>query len=198
MAESEEVLKSLLMKVKEESEKVGSKLNIQRTKIMASGPITSWPIDGKQRKQWQTLFFFLDSKITADGDCRHEIKRCSLLGRKVMTNLDSILEKGMAPHSSTLAWKIPWTEEPGGLQSMGRQESDTTERFHFHFSLSCTGEGNGNPLQCSCLENPSPPKHGGLPSMGLHRVRHNWSDLAAVAAADGTGCHDLSFLNVEL
>ena len=92
MAESEEELKSLLMKVKEESEKVGSKLNIQRTKIMASGPITSWPIDGKQRKQWQTLFFFLDSKITADGDCRHEIKRCSLLGRKVMTNLDSILK----------------------------------------------------------------------------------------------------------
>ena len=64
------------------------------------------------------------------------------------------LEKTMATHSSTLAWKIPWTEEPGGLQSMGLQESDTTERLHFHFSLSCTGEGNGNPLQCSCLENP--------------------------------------------
>ena len=60
----------------------------------------------------------------------------------------------MAPHSSTLAWKIPWTEEPGRLQSMGRKESDTTERLHFHFSLSCTGEGNGNPLQYSCLENP--------------------------------------------
>ena len=60
----------------------------------------------------------------------------------------------MAPHSSTLAWKIPWTEEPGGLQSMGSLESDTTERLHFHFSLSCIGEGNGNPLQCSCLENP--------------------------------------------
>ena len=59
----------------------------------------------------------------------------------------------MAPHSSTLAWKIPWTEEPGGLQSMGSLESDTTERLHFHFSLSCSGEGNGNPLQCSCLEN---------------------------------------------
>ena len=63
-------------------------------------------------------------------------------------------EKAMAPHSSTLAWKIPWTEEPGSLQSMGSLESDTTERLHFHFSLSCTGEGNGNPLQCSCLENP--------------------------------------------
>ena len=60
----------------------------------------------------------------------------------------------MAPHSSTLAWKIPWTEEPGGLQSMGRWGSDTTERLHFHFSLSCIGKGNGNPLQCSCLENP--------------------------------------------
>ena len=60
----------------------------------------------------------------------------------------------MANHSSTLAWKIPWTEEPGRLQSMGREESDTTERLHFHFSLSCIGEGNGNPLQCSCLENP--------------------------------------------
>ena len=60
----------------------------------------------------------------------------------------------MAPHSSTLAWKVPWTEEPGGLQSMGHYESDTTERLHFHFSLSCIGEGKGNPLQCSCLENP--------------------------------------------
>ena len=60
----------------------------------------------------------------------------------------------MAPHSSTLAWKVSWTEEPGGLQSMGSLESDTTERLHFHFSLSCTGEGNGNPLQCSCLQNP--------------------------------------------
>ena len=63
-------------------------------------------------------------------------------------------EKAMAPHSSTLAWKIPWTEEPGRLQSMGRQELDTTELLHFHFSLSCIGEGNGNTLQCSCLENP--------------------------------------------
>ena len=65
-----------------------------------------------------------------------------------------ILTQAMAPHSSTFAWKIPWTEEPGGLQSMGLLGSDTTKRLHFHFSLSCTGEGNGNPLQCSCLENP--------------------------------------------
>ena len=90
MAESEEQLKSLLMKVKEESEKVGLKLNIQKTKIMASGPITSWEI-GKQWKQCQTLFWG-SSKITADGDCSHEIKRCLLLGRKVMTILDSILK----------------------------------------------------------------------------------------------------------
>ena len=87
MAESEEELKSLLMKVKEESEKVGLKLNIQKTKIMASGPITLWEIDGETMSD----FIFLGSKITADGNCRHEIKRCLLLGRKVMTNLDSIL-----------------------------------------------------------------------------------------------------------
>ena len=72
----------------------------------------------------------------------------------------------MAPHSSTFAQKIPWTEEPGTLQSMGSLESDTTERLHFHFSPSCIGEGNGNPLQCSCLENPRDGKPGGLPSMG--------------------------------
>ena len=88
MAESEEELKSLLIKVKEESEKVVLKLNIQKTKIMASGPITSWQIDGET----VTDFISLGSKITADGDCSHEIKRCSLLGRKVMTNLDSILK----------------------------------------------------------------------------------------------------------
>ena len=91
MAESEEELKSLLMKVKEESEKVGLKLNIQRTKIMASGPITSWQIDGKT-VETVADFIFLGSKITADGDCSHEIKRCLLLGRKVMTSLDSILK----------------------------------------------------------------------------------------------------------
>ena len=90
MAESEE-LKSLLMKVKEESEKVGLKLNIQKTKIMASGPITSWHIDGKT-VETVADFIFLGSKVTADGDCSHEIKRCLLLGRKVVTNLDSILK----------------------------------------------------------------------------------------------------------
>ena len=88
MAESEEELKSLLMKVKEESEKVGLKLNIQKTKIMASGPITSWQIDGETVAD----FIFLGSKITANGDCSHEIKRRLLLRRKVMTNLDNILK----------------------------------------------------------------------------------------------------------
>ena len=91
MAESEEELKSLLMKVKEDSEKVGLKLNIQKTKIMASGPITSWEIDG-ETVETVSDFIWGGSKITADGDCSHEIKRCLLLGRKVMTNLDSILK----------------------------------------------------------------------------------------------------------
>ena len=91
MAEGEEELKSLLMKVKEESEKVGLKLIIQKTKIMASSPITSWQIDGKA-VEIVTDFIILGSKITADGDCSHEIKICLLLGRKVMTNLDSILK----------------------------------------------------------------------------------------------------------
>ena len=92
MAESEEELKSLLMKVKEETENVGLKLNIQKTKIMASGPITSWQIDGETMETVRDFIFFLVSKISADGDCRHEIKRCLLLGRKATTNLDSILK----------------------------------------------------------------------------------------------------------
>ena len=91
MAESKEELKSLLMKVKEESEKVGLKLNIQKTKIMASSPITSWQIDGVTMETVRN-FIFLGSKIPADGDCSHEIKKCLLLGRKATTNLDSILK----------------------------------------------------------------------------------------------------------
>jgi len=101
MAESEEELKSLLTKVKEESEKVGLKLNIQKTKIMASGPITSWEIDG-ETVETVTDFIFGGSKITADGDCSHEIKRRLLLGRKVMTNLDSIFKS----RDITLSTKI--------------------------------------------------------------------------------------------
>ena len=105
MAESEEELKSLLMKVKVESKKVGLKLNIQKMKIMASGPITSQEID-RETVEIVADFNLGGSKITADGNCSHEIERHLLLGRKVMTN------------SSTLAWNIPWTKEPGRLQSM--------------------------------------------------------------------------------
>ena len=101
MAESEE-LKSLLMKVKEESEKVGLKFNIQKTKIMASGPITSWQMD-EETVETVADFIFLGSKITEDGDCSHEIKICLLLGRKVMTNLDSILKS----RDITLPTKVP-------------------------------------------------------------------------------------------
>ena len=107
MAESEEELKSLLMKVKEESEKVGLKLNIQKTKIMASSPITSWQIDG-ETVETVTDFIFLGSKITADGDCCHEIKRRLLLGRKVMTNLDSILKSRDITLSTRSIWSMLW------------------------------------------------------------------------------------------
>ena len=96
MAESEEELKRILMKVKEESEKIGLKFNTQKTKIMASGPITSWQIGG-ETMETKTDFTFMGSKITADGDCSHEIKRCLLLGRKAMTNLDSILKSRDIP-----------------------------------------------------------------------------------------------------
>ena len=111
MAESEEELKSLLMKVKEESEKIGLKLNIQKTKIMASGPITSWQIDG-ETVETVSDFIFLGSKITADGDCTHEIKRRLLLGRKVMTNLDSVL-KGRDITLSTEAHLVKAMAFPG-------------------------------------------------------------------------------------
>ena len=104
------------MKVKEESEKVGLKLNIQKTKITASGPITSWQRDG-ETVETVADFIFLGSKITADGDCSHEIKRRLLLGRKIMTTLDR--EKEMATHSSVLAWRILEMGEPGGLPSLG-------------------------------------------------------------------------------
>ena len=108
MAESEEEVKSLLMKVKEESEKIGLKLSIQETKIMASGPMTSWQIDGKTMETVAD-FIFLGSKITADHDCSHEIKRCLLLGRKVMTNLESILKS----RDITLPTKGPSSQSYG-------------------------------------------------------------------------------------
>ena len=109
MAESEEELKSLLMKVKEESEKVGLKLNIQKTKIMASDPITSWQIDGKTLETVSD-FIFLCSKITADGDCSHEIKRHLLLGRKVMTNMDSIFKsRDITLPTKVHLWFFQWS-----------------------------------------------------------------------------------------
>ena len=113
MAESGEELKSLLMKVKEESEKVDLKLNIQKTKTMAFGPITSWQIDG-ETEETVADFIFLGSKITADGDCSHEIKRCLLLGRKVMTNLDSILKSrditlSTKVHLVKAIWFFQWS-----------------------------------------------------------------------------------------
>ena len=109
-------------------------------------------------------------------------------------------EKTLAPHSSTLAWKIPWTEEPGGLQSMGSLRVGTTERLHFHFLLSSTGEGNGNPLQCSCLENPRDGGAWWAPVYGTsvlsHRVAHDRSDLATVAAAVYTQPYTMCFTHV--
>ena len=138
MAESEEELKNLLIKLREESEKIGLKLNIQKTKIMASGPITSWQMDG-ETVETVTDFIFLGSKIIAVGDCSHEIKRRLFLGRASLvaqrlkhpsamweTQVQSLgwedpLEKEMASHSCILAWRIPWMEEPGRLQSTGSQ-----------------------------------------------------------------------------
>ena len=133
MAESEDELKSLLMKVKEKSEKVSLKLNIQKMKIMASGPITSWQIDG-ETVETVADFILGGSKITADGDCSHEIKRLLLLVAQRLKHLPAMwetwirslvqedpLEKEMATHSSILAWRIGWAEEPGGLQSTGSQ-----------------------------------------------------------------------------
>ena len=92
-------------------------------------------------------------------------------------------KKARAPHSSVLAWRIPWTEEPGGLQSMGSLESGTTERLHFHFSLSYTGEGNGNPLQCSCLENP---RDGGAWWAAVYGVAQSWTRLKRLSSSSSS------------
>ena len=123
MAESEEELKSLLMKVKEESENVGLKLNIQKTKIMSSSPITSWQIDG-ETVETVANFIFLGSKITVDGDCSHEIKRHLLLGRKVMTNLDSIFKS----RDITLPTKVPLVKAMVFSVVMYRCESWTVKK----------------------------------------------------------------------
>ena len=101
----------------------------------------------------------------------------------------------MAPHSSTFAWKIPWTEEPGGLQSMGLLESDTTERLHFHFSLSCIGEGNGNPLQCPCLENP---KDRGAWQAAVYRVTQSRTRLKQLSSSSSSQQESYKLLLVRL
>ena len=132
MAESEEELKSLLMKVKEKSEKVGLKLNIRKTKIMASCPITSWEIDG-ETVETVSDFIFWGSKITVDGDCSHEIKRRLLSGSKVMTNLDSIFKS----RDITLPTKVR-----------------LVKALVFPVVMYGCREGHGTPLQYSCLENP--------------------------------------------
>ena len=135
MAESEE-LKSLLMKVKEESEKVGLKPNVQKTKIMASGPTTSWQIDG-EAMETVADFIWRGFKITADGDCSHEIKRCLLLGRKVMTNLDSIFRRRQwHPSPVLLPGKSHGWRSLIGCSPWCHKESDTTEPLPFQFSLS--------------------------------------------------------------
>ena len=130
MAESEEELKSLLMKVKEESEKVGLKLNIQKTKIMASGPITSWDMDGETVETVRD-FIFLGSKITADGDCNHEIKRCLLLRRKVMTNLAAAAAKSL---QSCPTLFDPIDSSPPGSPVPGIFQARTLEWVAISFS----------------------------------------------------------------
>ena len=121
--------------------------------------------ESEDAQSYQTLSHPMDCSLP--GSPVHGILQARVLEHPVLIELvKTSLEKAMAPHSSTFAWRIPWTEEPGRLQSMGSLESDTTEQLHFHFSLSCIGEGNGNPLQCSCLENPRDGKRGGLTSVG--------------------------------
>ena len=107
--------------------------------------------------------------------------------------LISVSEEAMAPHSSTLAWKIPWMEEPGRLQSMGRQESDTTERLPFHFSLSCIGEGHGNPLQCSCLENP---RDGGAWWASVYGVAQSRTQLKRLSSSISVWTRAYVFYNL--
>ena len=156
MAESEE-LKSLLMKAKEQSEKVGLKLSIQKTKIMATGPITSWQIDG-ETIETVTDFICLSSINMADGDCSHEIKRCLLLGRKAMTNLDSKAEMDEPRVKSEREKQISYINDLDSIPGLGKS----------------SGEGNGYPLQYSCLENS---KDRGPWWATLHevtRVRHNF------------------------
>ena len=146
MAESEEELKSLLMKVKEESEKVGLKFNIQKTTIMASSPITSWEIDG-ETVETVAEFIFWGSKITADGDCSHEIKRCLFLGRKVMTNLDSIFKSRdiTLPTKVCLVKAMVFPVVMYGCDSWTRKKAECQRIDAFELMLEKTLE---NPLDC--------------------------------------------------
>ena len=154
MAESEEELKSLLMRVKEESETAGLKINIQKIKIMASSPITSQQIDG-ETIETVTDFIFLGSKMTEDDDCSKEIKRCSLFGRKAVTNLDSIL-KGRnitLPSKVCIVKAMVYLGFPGG--SDGKESVYNVEDpGSIPEWRRSPGEGNGNPLQYSCLGDP--------------------------------------------
>ena len=184
------------MKVTEESEKVGLKLNIQKMKIMASGPITSWQVD-RETVGTVAEFIFLGSKITANGDCSHEIKRCFLLGREVMTNLDSILKS----RDITLPTKVhlgegngtplqysclenpmdkgAWWAAVHGITKSRTRLSDFTFTFHLH-ALEKEMATHSSVLT---WRTPGMGEPGRLPSVGLHRVGHDWSDLAAAAAA---------------
>ena len=172
MAESEE-LKSLLLKVKEECENVGLKLNIQETKIMASGPITSWEIDG-ETVETVSDFIFWGSKITADGDCSHEIKRRLLLGRKVMTNLDSMLGEGNGTPLQYSCLENPmdggaWWAAVHGVAKSWTRLSDFTFTFHFH----ALEKEMATHSRILAWKIPGTGEPGGLPSVGLHRVGHN-------------------------
>ena len=155
MAESEEELKSLLMKVKVESEKVGLKLNIQKTKIMASGPITSWEIDG-ETVETVSDFIFWDSKITADGDCSHEIKRRLLLGRKVMTNLDSIFKSRdvTLPTKVHLIKAIVFPVVTYGCESWTVKKAE--HRRIDAFELWCSEKALESPLDCKEIKQVNP------------------------------------------
>ena len=173
MAESEEELKSLLMKVKEESIKASLKLNIQKTKIMASSPITSWQIDGETMETVRD-FIFLGSKITADGDCSHEIKRHLLLGRKAMTNLDNILGEGNGTQLQYSCLKNPmdggaWWAAVHGVSRSWTRLSNFTLTFHFH-ALEKEMATHSSVLAWRI---PGTGEPGGLPSMGSHRVGHH-------------------------
>ena len=136
------------------------------------------PLEGA----WQPTPVFLPGESHGQG----RLAGCSPWGCKELDTTERLTEKAMTPHCSTLAWKIPWMEEPGGLQSMGSLESDTTEQLHFPFSLSCIGEGNGNPLQCSCLENP---RDGGAWWATIYGVAQSRTQLKRLSSSRVTNTH---------